>query len=1196
MHTLGGVLALSSHAFVASVGLKHAPLIALVIVLTAGLSTALGQSIVLFSNQVKPARFVCSIVISAILFAFGYAFLTLSTWAVAWLFGEGRASLGTLWIVMALSYAPILFSFLESIPYVGIIISWALRTWFLLVVVVGVAAVEHTSLSAGFVLVGVGWLVVVIAQQTFGKSIATLGAHLMDIVAGVQLDTDEQDAIERAETPPPAAANGTAAPEKSADAQPGVAAAPEISTGKPILAEAHKGPLVQGFDWKSILAILGVLAIIVLVAVVVAPVHKSLITSQAQLSAWLRWPFELAWIVLIAVIAAGLLAPLETLGWWAGWYGDEIKPTPEARRNLDSRGDGKFSRFVVYLDGIGQSSGKYTPDVETFLDAFAPTLPARMRLIRGLMVYSVLNRPLDDDPILAWFWDFIDKIRFAKPSSVLGMLVNIRNVMIVAVSADSRYGPIYNYGIAKVLYDGLIANGYRPGSGIPVTLIGYSGGGQMSAAAAGFLKRALEAPIDVISLGGVISGSARVLDLEHLYHLVGDKDGVERLGPIFFWSRWRIFWLTYWNRALRLGRISRISLGPVGHQVPGGMFDPAAMLPDGKTNLQHTIAAVGEVLRGRLQSTGPREAMRPSNYGLYVQAPWNRPDYYPRGSTVDSSRYLPIADWMGRLILPKREERDEASSVWFEVHHASDAYRSLVGTTVKLRWADDEDVQRRVRAVTRDVFFSADADYSLRHSGWIEPVRLNHWPLVGPLESLAGSRPTDDVIVALIGPVDVAGESGGTVLRIAREPAQITGRYYGLIRFVEPAGEGRYRVAHFNRTLRTFDGPEEIVSVPPAVADTEKRPPSSLRAIEQSPLNPDGWYVYGAPDAHGAFVVQSLGPRALLRAQPNETVTGRDAAWRFVRQQAWGDIVARKGTIRSTFLAGGDRAAVPANVWREGDSALVIHTYGGIGGQQREAAAAGPVYFGHFAFGEAHIVHDPLAEEPRFDILYHQVYSHNTDGLIAGTLHWSRYMGDRQFGWAGVRPTCDILLRHDSFTSEFQLGPTERASVLDMLVLQLESMSARYRIGDGTGATYVGPANNCAQDSSRALFVTLRTVRHSIEENPALQSWETQYPDEVQRFEQLRRLTGDLEARLMPFGSARPDWSKNEFNLGSTLEDAPLQQLMLGLLSWRMLFPRFASDTIAGAFLKHEASAWVLSADVIGGERPEIEPIAPMTL
>jgi len=143
------------------------------------------------------------------------------------------------------------------------------------------------------------------------------------------------------------------------------------------------------------------------------------------------------------------------------------------------------------LDGIGQSGSKYTPDVEAFLDALGPRLPKSTRLVRGLMVYSVLNKPLDDDPIWSYMWKFVDKIRFADPRSLLGFFVNIRNITIVGVSADTRYGPIYNYGIANLLHDGLIANGYQPRSGVPVTLIGYSGGGQMSVGAAGFLRHAL---------------------------------------------------------------------------------------------------------------------------------------------------------------------------------------------------------------------------------------------------------------------------------------------------------------------------------------------------------------------------------------------------------------------------------------------------------------------------------------------------------------------------------------------------------------------------------------------------------------------------------------------------------------------------------------------------------------------------------
>jgi hypothetical protein len=263
-----------------------------------------------------------------------------------------------------------------------------------------------------------------------------------------------------------------------------------------------------------------------------------------------------------------------------------------------SSGDG-ISRYMIYLDGIGQSSSRYTPDVETFLDALEPTLPQRICLLRGLMVYSVLNKPLEDDPIWSSFWKIVEQTRLADPASFLGMFINLRNVIIVAVSADSRYGPIYNYGIAKLLYDGLIDRGYRVGSGVPVTLVGYSGGGQMSAAAASSLKRAIGAPVEVISLGGVMSGTNDFLVLERLHHLVGDKDGVERLGPILFASRWKIVWNSFWNRARRRGIIEQISLGPVGHQVPGGMFDPQARLANGRTNLQNTLLEISDIVRAK---------------------------------------------------------------------------------------------------------------------------------------------------------------------------------------------------------------------------------------------------------------------------------------------------------------------------------------------------------------------------------------------------------------------------------------------------------------------------------------------------------------------------------------------------------------------------------------------------------------------
>jgi hypothetical protein len=441
-----------------------------------------------------------------------------------------------------------------------------------------VAAVGHVPVLDAILYVGVGWLALVIVRQIVGRPIALLTARIMSAVSGVaDFDVNEVRAISRAESQP-------------LEAQ---AAALQAVT-RQVVRSQHP----QSGRLKVLMGALGFVIVGVIIAVSVKPLQDLMFGWTVHLPMALRLPFDLIWFGVIALLVAAILAPLETLGWWAGWYGGELQSDASNAAATDAGATG-ISRYLIYLDGIGQSSSTYTPDVETFLDALTPALPQRIRLLRGLMVYSVLNKPLEEDAIWSGFWTVVDKLRFANPASILGMFVNLRNVIIVGVSADARYGPIYNYGIAKMLYDGLIADGYRVGSGVPVTLMGYSGGGQMSVASASLLKRAIGAPVEVISLGGVMSGTSDFLDLMMLHHLVGEKDGVERLGPLFFASRWKIVWNSYWNRARRIGLIEIISLGPVGHQVPGGMFDPAALLPNGQTYLNHTIQNISDIIRAK---------------------------------------------------------------------------------------------------------------------------------------------------------------------------------------------------------------------------------------------------------------------------------------------------------------------------------------------------------------------------------------------------------------------------------------------------------------------------------------------------------------------------------------------------------------------------------------------------------------------
>lgn len=580
---------------------------ALVIVLLAELSLGIGHSIILFINQVKPGRFLFSLLVNAILFTIGFLFLVFSTWLVCQLPGSVNVPFFTLVKVLGFSYAPLLFSFLGALPYLGVPILNVLSIWRLLAMVVGFAAVAGIGAGKAFGYVAVGWFTLQLLENTLGQPIVRLYKTLADRAAGVEL-VRGRAARERVQTSlwdvstPMAQATQETLPEVQQFMQ---AANRSHRESAQTVAQTMAQTMAQGFTVEAAsgaaslanpfqncilqtaspddplvqlnqrtgkiphlvklgFSLIGMVILFVAIAVLLRPLRMNVSRFFDGWPRILQLLFNLTWIGVVATVFAGLLAPLETLGWWAGWYGDEVETVGTGFRSETANGqalsqsveDVDISRFIVYLDGIGQSGETYTPDVEEFLDTLEPALPRDMKLIQGLMMYSVLNKPLDQDRPLAFVWRLADKMRFTNPTALLGLFLNLRNVFIVAVSADKRYGPIYNQGIAQVLYDGLIQQGYRPGSGIPITLIGYSGGGEMSVAAAPYLKRAMGAPIEAISLGGVMSANNNFLKLEHLYHLVGDQDSVEQIGPIIYPGRWKIFPLSYWNRAKRKGKIT----------------------------------------------------------------------------------------------------------------------------------------------------------------------------------------------------------------------------------------------------------------------------------------------------------------------------------------------------------------------------------------------------------------------------------------------------------------------------------------------------------------------------------------------------------------------------------------------------------------------------------------------------------------
>ena len=54
------------------------------------------------------------------------------------------------------------------------------------------------------------------------------------------------------------------------------------------------------------------------------------------------------------LVLMGLFAPFETLGWWAGWYGE--KPGERGLPGQPEVANSEAKQFVVYLTGIGGTS------------------------------------------------------------------------------------------------------------------------------------------------------------------------------------------------------------------------------------------------------------------------------------------------------------------------------------------------------------------------------------------------------------------------------------------------------------------------------------------------------------------------------------------------------------------------------------------------------------------------------------------------------------------------------------------------------------------------------------------------------------------------------------------------------------------------------------------------------------------------
>lgn len=182
---IGATLRLSGEHYLDLSGFELRQLIS--IVFLAGMSAALGQSVVLFVSRVKPRRFLASLLLSAAIFVAGFLLWSLSIWLIGRYGYSSEVRYPTMLRASALAYSPYLFSFFVLTPYFGSFLWVVLSIWSLLALVIATAVVLDLTLWQALVCNAGGWILLQLLGRTIGRPVLWVARALRAWVAGTRL-------------------------------------------------------------------------------------------------------------------------------------------------------------------------------------------------------------------------------------------------------------------------------------------------------------------------------------------------------------------------------------------------------------------------------------------------------------------------------------------------------------------------------------------------------------------------------------------------------------------------------------------------------------------------------------------------------------------------------------------------------------------------------------------------------------------------------------------------------------------------------------------------------------------------------------------------------------------------------------------------------------------------------------------------
>ncbi len=553
---------------------------------------------------------------------------------------------------------------------------------------------------------------------------------------------------------------------------------------------------------------------------------------------------------------------------------------------------------------------------------------------------------------------------------------------------------------------------------------------------------------------------------------------------------------------------------------------------------------------------------------------------------MDHALFKQIAPWVGRLKRLEKEKRHERGGVLCEILSAPTPFKGLIGITVYLVWEDHESQTGLQEALKMDISFGEEMRKA-KEKGNLLPDDVDGLKNVSSLEILASLAKHDDFSVIIHSP-KVEKTEYGIELVTFFEPTQALGEKKAYVKFLKPIDEVNqvFEVAHYNVETKEFSSHiSQMQFTPPYDLKGCPIPLTTLKNIHLSPLNENGWFVFGRAGTD-RFMIQGLEPAELGRIDQYVKVQGIKKCKESLEKGIWDPLQQQKGTISKVHL----QVDQTDLVFNEGQEFPLLHLIGGFSGPEelkilqffrkfqvhKFAEMTCFLRAGHFSFGRALVVRDEFTQELKLEITYHQVFFVNAVPRFSGAQSWHKYMGCVRFGAMFLRPSLDLLILEKEFEAE---NDCHKIPPLQVFRHYLEKITALSRRGtEGSGGLSFNPINTCTRESGQAFFHFCNDMEKVTGED-------------CQRLKSLlKRVKGSLLNN--PEKPLTLRWEKTE--------EGKIDSKMPSVKKWRYYretnkgaLPANFQKLVAFACLEESVSLFALKTNMIGGASHGFSPRAP---